>query len=863
MRVLGDALASSSVLIAGIAGVGKSRLAAELIDRIEESGRRVGRCVANGSTLTVPFGAMVHLLPPWRGRTADPTAVLAMARQHVNKTWRGGAVLVDDAHLLDQASATLVQHLVRDGEVRVLIVVRSSEEAPEAVDALWKENLVERIDLQPLSLAETRQILEVACRGPVSDQAVSRFYAISSGNTLFLRELILEAQACDELVQHDGVWWWSGMVRATPRLATIVARHTDRLTPPARRVLELVALVEPLPLVLAEELTSPADVETAERAGVVSVAPDGTVGLVHPLFGEVMRSRMGAGVVRRNVRALGAAMLADHSRTTPSQLTRLALLHLDSGEPASAELFTAGARHAVAGGDSILGERLARAGLEVDPDSYAAGFSFGLALIAQGRHVEATELLAGLEGREPDQGEIAELAYVRMGTLFFGGVAPQKDARAVIMQARARLPDRSCRSLLDSALAEIALNQSDLAMACELAQDVLNSTEATVEARLLAAHMASLGNTLSGHPDVGVQLAEELWPSAVRAAADVPNARGWMLLDRWLGLVHAGALDDALSMCDALIADPASGAPGFDGSVALFQGRLHLLAGRPVTAESRLRESVGVLRVEDPRNYRAWALGLLAAACALQGRNDDARRASDESERESGRSRRRLFDADRRLATAWVLAAEGRLTAARQLAEALGAAAVGGGQFAFGMLALYDAMRLGSSTAIPLLIDAAGCCKGDLAEAIAAHACAVRSGDADRLSRAAERLAATGLDVAAAEAHIQASSAFHEAGKASSARAASARADVVLASCEGIRTPLTSRRVVSRARLTPRELEIAGLAARGASNREIAAQLVTSTRTIEGHLLRAYSKLGISHRRELRDVLGPGTSKNA
>jgi hypothetical protein len=60
-------------------------------------------------------------------------------------------------------------------------------------------------------------------------------------------------------------------------------------------VLELVALVEPLPLVLAEELTCPADVETAEHAGVVSVAPDGTVGLVHPLFGEVMTSRLGGG----------------------------------------------------------------------------------------------------------------------------------------------------------------------------------------------------------------------------------------------------------------------------------------------------------------------------------------------------------------------------------------------------------------------------------------------------------------------------------------------------------------------------------------------------------------------------------------
>ena len=180
MRFLAHVLASSSVLIAGVAGVGKSRLAAEVTDRIEVSGRPVGRCVANASTLTVPFGAMVHLLPPFRGRVADLTQVLAAAREHINTTLRGGVVLVDDAHLLDHASAALVQHLVRDAEVGVLAVVRSSEAAPEAVDALWTESLVERIDLQPLSLAETRQILEVACRGAVGDRTVSRFYATSS-----------------------------------------------------------------------------------------------------------------------------------------------------------------------------------------------------------------------------------------------------------------------------------------------------------------------------------------------------------------------------------------------------------------------------------------------------------------------------------------------------------------------------------------------------------------------------------------------------------------------------------------------------------------------------------------------------------
>jgi DNA-binding NarL/FixJ family response regulator len=56
--------------------------------------------------------------------------------------------------------------------------------------------------------------------------------------------------------------------------------------------------------------------------------------------------------------------------------------------------------------------------------------------------------------------------------------------------------------------------------------------------------------------------------------------------------------------------------------------------------------------------------------------------------------------------------------------------------------------------------------------------------------------------------------------------------------------------------LTKRELEVATLAARGLSSREIAETLVVSTRTVENHLQRAYEKLGVSGRTELAGALG-------
>ncbi|SNT03860.1 regulatory protein, luxR family, partial [Geodermatophilus saharensis] len=51
--------------------------------------------------------------------------------------------------------------------------------------------------------------------------------------------------------------------------------------------------------------------------------------------------------------------------------------------------------------------------------------------------------------------------------------------------------------------------------------------------------------------------------------------------------------------------------------------------------------------------------------------------------------------------------------------------------------------------------------------------------------------------------------------------------------------------------LTPQERQVAALVRRGLANRDVAAQLFVSPRTVDFHLRNCYAKLGVSSRTEL------------
>ena len=67
--------------------------------------------------------------------------------------------------------------------------------------------------------------------------------------------------------------------------------------------------------------------------------------------------------------------------------------------------------------------------------------------------------------------------------------------------------------------------------------------------------------------------------------------------------------------------------------------------------------------------------------------------------------------------------------------------------------------------------------------------------------------------------------------------------------------------VTGTAALTAQELEIASLAARGLTNKQIGQRLYLSHRTVSAHLYRIFPKLGITTRAALRDALDAAPPK--
>jgi DNA-binding NarL/FixJ family response regulator len=322
-----------------------------------------------------------------------------------------------------------------------------------------------------------------------------------------------------------------------------------------------------------------------------------------------------------------------------------------------------------------------------------------------------------------------------------------------------------------------------------------------------------------------------------------------------MALMTAGRLDEAEAVVRALARMAG------EQRQAMFVGPLHMMLGRILLLRGRLDEAATELAAADAAvdvdatRMLGWTRAMRAKAVAQS--NEPARADAALAAVEQARHRAAgLFELDVGLAEAWTHNAAGRRTAARQCARATARRAHEAGVLVVAAEAWHDLARLGEPRdAVAPLRDLAAAIEGPLVRAWAEHAAALAAHDAAGLDRSAAQLEAVGLLLHAAEASADAAVAHDRAGRRGSALTSMTNARRLWAECPGAAAPVDVR--VPLHELTEREREIAELAARGRSNREIAGQLFVSIRTVNNHLNHVYTKLGFSDRRQLATAIDP------
>jgi DNA-binding CsgD family transcriptional regulator len=846
-EIIAGAGQTGAVLV-GAAGVGKTRLAREAVARLASTGRATEWVSATRSTAVIPFGAVSHLLPPHSQSTSDSRlSVLHTVAGHFARVHQAQAipvVAVDDAHLLDEASAAVVHHLAARELAFLIVTVRAGEPCPDAVGALWKDGLASRIGLAELPADAVDALLDHAFGERLAPVSRRQLHRVSAGNPMLLREILLAGLDTGELRHRQGTWRWTGEIRATTRLAEVVATRLGILDDKVYAALEVIAGGEPVPVSLLEQLTGSAAMISAERKGLVTTENFGRrlmARLSHPLYGEVIRSTMAAARARAVAGQLADAMTATPMRRRDDAL-RIGTLQLQSGRTGDPQVLPEAAKQAKDRFDHELAERLARSAQESGA-GWAAEQLLAEVLLDHGRYDELT-----MPG-SPDSSDDADRvrwAITRADAMYWG--------QGKVTEAE-QILDEITGDVADSSLVWIMLFDSRCAEALALAEKVLRSPDADPQALVWAGSAGIAAAGFLGAHD----RAEAIYRRGVRIAADnateIPWGPAQMGFGRCLSLLAAGRLNEAWDLSDheyqeAAVQEamaPLGGWAGFRGAVAKARGQLGV-------AVASFREVLVLLPNYDTFRLSAACLAELAGARALAGDHRQAERLLARADSPT-RHTSRLFQPWIELDRAWVLAASGEVSKAAVHARDTASLARRSGQPTTEAFALYDVARLGEARSVHIrLSELATEISCDVTGALADAATALAVNNYERLAVTADTFERLGLWLHAAEAVVTAARLAHDAGAHSRATAATERASNLLRKLPGARTPMLATTGLP-AMLTPREREVALLAASGQSSRRIAARLQLSVRTVDNYLGRAYVKLGVTSRAELAPLL--------
>ncbi len=843
------------MVVCGPAGVGKSRIAREALSEVATRGYEDRWVVGTSSAREVPLGAFSAWTQP------DMTDTVALVRGTIESLTAAPAgapvvVCVDDAHLLDDLSIFVVHQIVQRGAAKVILTLRDGEPIPTALQEIWKGGQFDRLDVQPLSLDETAELLSVVLGGLMDPDAAQRLWGLTRGNVLYLRNIVERELADDRLVQQQGYWRWIGDPIMPPGLIELIESRIGALPAAVSDVLDALAVGEPIELTTLTRITDPAAVEEADTRSLITLEPVAggvEVRVAHPLYGEVRRRRAPLTRLRR-LRGLVANELAAADDSDDIQVVvRRAALSLDSDLTPDTNLLTRAAHGAVWLADLDLADRLAQAAIRAGAGPEPS-FVRAHALSWLGRGEEADAVLAAIGTSDLTDDDRARFAFLRASNMLWALGDPVR-AKKIIDDAASSTPPQA-RSFIDAFLTVYSFATDQPQAAIRASRKLpLEDLPPVVGAEIAWALTAISAD--AGRVDEAVATAEAGYAVTTRSF-DAPQMRFNIADAHLTALLLAGRIHDAVEVAKR-VRQEAADLPGAAQLLgAAVAGRAALGAGELNTAHQLLELAAQGLSDSHEIGWGYRYHVPHAAALAMRGSIGDAA-ASLAALDELPRSFRSL-DYEQSLVRAWVSAGQGAVSEAITVLREAAERAASKGQFAAEVMCLQTATQFGDHSGASRLRELESTVQGPRVGLAARLADALRDGDGAELALVSEEFERIGDLVAALDAAAQAANAYRGKDLRGSALSCSTRASALAEQCGGASTPAL-RQAAEPLPLTDREAEIGMLIGEGLSNRAIAERLTLSVRTVESHIYRAMLKTGTTNREELGALLRRHTAQ--
>ena len=881
---------SRSLVLRGEAGIGKTALVGYLI--AAASGLTIVRAAGVESEMAMAFASLHQLCGPlldrvprlpapqrqalevvFGERTGTPPdrflvglAVLSLFSEAAEE--RPLLCVVDDAQWVDQESALTLAFVARRLLAEPVGIVFAAREPGEEVSHLPE------LELRGLRDSDARALLASQVPSVLDERVRDRIIAETRGNPLALLELP-QGLTATELAGGFGL---VGANALTGRIEESYIRRLESVPEDARRLM-LVAAAEPLgdPQLL---------LRASERLGIEVSAVDETDGLLaleervtfrHPLARSAVY-RAAGGPERRAVH-LALAEVTDRQIDPDRRAWHLAAAAAGPDEEVALELERSAGRAQARGGLAAAAAFLQRAlALTGDPARRtdralaSAEASLGAGIFDAARGLLATAevgpldelqlarldllraeaaysesrgsaapalLLRAAKTLEPLDAQLARETYLDAwsSALFAGQLASSASLHDVSRDALAAHPAESPRPadlLLQGFSLAFTNGRAAAAPTLKQAAEGFASDDVSIEEVLRWGWLATAAAVMVWDHDTclavatrGVELAREAGALAVLAVSVNVTTQAVVLGGEFGRAAQLVAEADSVTE-----ATGAQVAPYGALVLAGFQGRESAASG---LIEATIEEAVAGGQGTAVQ-YAHWANSVLLNGL---GRYQDALAAAQDAS----------DDTPELFVSVW--ATIELLESATRCDEP--------------ELARNAHERVVAATAVA---------PTDWALGIEArsHALLSEGEDADRLYREGiERLGRTRLRPELARAHLLYGEWLRREGRRVDSRAqlrtahdlfvaigmeafAERARGELLATGEKVR----KRTVETRDELTPQEQQIAELARDGLSNPEIGARLFLSPRTVEWHLRKVYSKLGIRSRRELAKAL-PGS----